>query len=123
MGRADVAARIEEYVKNKVKLPPMMMHCGTEDGLLARCRVFSQFVTEQNKLIAEEAAKDPSVASETDPAKKAKALGDLVAARRLNFLYMESPGAHNWPFWRDAGEGVIDFHWRTFRDAAKAGGK
>ena len=123
-GRVNVVARIEEYVKDKVKLPPMMIHCGTEDGgMIARSRTFSQFLAEQNKLIADEAANDPSLASETDPDKKAKALGALVAARRLNFVYLESPSGHNWPFWLSAGELVIDFHWRSFRDAPKPAGQ
>jgi S-formylglutathione hydrolase FrmB len=26
--------------------------------------------------------------------------------------YRESPGDHDWPFWRDASADLIDFHWR-----------
>jgi S-formylglutathione hydrolase FrmB len=29
--------------------------------------------------------------------------------------YLESPGKHNWPFWKAASSGVIDFHWKYFR--------
>ena len=27
--------------------------------------------------------------------------------------YLESPGKHDWPYWRDASPKVIDFHWRS----------
>jgi S-formylglutathione hydrolase FrmB len=119
--KLDINGRIEEYVKKGVHLPPMMIHCGTEDQLLGHNREMCKFLTEQNKLIASEAAKDPSVASETDSAKKARALDILMLSKRLDFQYIESPGAHNWIFWRGASENLVDFHWRSFRDAPKAG--
>jgi S-formylglutathione hydrolase FrmB len=119
--RMDILARLEKAVKAGTKLPPMLIHCGTEDALVEGNRQLEKWFIEQNKLIAEEVAKDNSVASETDDVKKAKAQNDLLAARRINFLYMESPGAHNWPFWLGGSEIMIDFHWRCFRDAAKTG--
>lgn len=122
--RMDILARIEKAVKAGTRLPPMLIHCGTEDGLIEGNRQLAKALVEHNKSIAEQVAKDPAVASETDPAKKAKAQAGLLAARKINFHYMESPGAHNWAFWRDGSEIVIDFHWRSFRDApAKAGTK
>lgn len=27
--------------------------------------------------------------------------------------YIETAGDHNWPYWRDASPGIIDFHWRS----------
>jgi len=27
--------------------------------------------------------------------------------------YLETPGAHDWPYWRDISSAVIDFHWRN----------
>jgi S-formylglutathione hydrolase FrmB len=112
-----IYGRIEEDVKKHVKLPPLLFHTGTEDGLVAENREMSKFLAEQNKLIAEQASKDAAAMS--DNASPDKLAADLVAARKINFLCMESPGAHSWPFWRDAAEGVIDFHWRSFRDAPK----
>ena len=29
--------------------------------------------------------------------------------------YRESPGIHNWAFWKGASAGIIDFHWRALR--------
>ncbi len=116
--RRDLLARLEKAVKAGTKLPPLLIHCGTEDGLLAANRELAKLLVDQNKLIAEEAARDAAVVSQTDPAGKAKALADLVAARRIRFWYVESPGGHNWAFWRDGSELMLDFHWRCFRDAA-----
>jgi S-formylglutathione hydrolase FrmB len=112
-----IYGRVEEDVKKHVKLPPLLLHCGTEDGLVAENREMSKFLAEQNKLIADGVAKEAS--AETDKDKRDKLTADLMAGRKINFVSMESPGAHNWPFWRDAAEGVIDFHWRSFRDAVK----
>jgi S-formylglutathione hydrolase FrmB len=28
--------------------------------------------------------------------------------------FKATAGKHNWPFWRDASGGVIDFHWKHF---------
>jgi S-formylglutathione hydrolase FrmB len=115
--RLDIPSRIEEAVKEHVRLPPMMLYCSTEDGygLLAENREMARFLVEQNRIIADEVAKE--AANQTDKEKRDKLTADLLAARRINFLSMESPGKHEWPFWRDASEIVIDFHWRSFRDA------
>jgi len=29
--------------------------------------------------------------------------------------YVESPGKHEWPYWRDVSSAVIDFHWRSLQ--------
>jgi S-formylglutathione hydrolase FrmB len=110
-----ISARIEEDVKKHVKLPPLLLHCGTEDGLLTENQEMTRFLAEQNKLIADEVTKE--AAAETDKAKREKMTADLLAARKIDFHSIESPGIHNWIFWRDASENVIDFHWRSFRDA------
>jgi len=115
--KLDLPSRIEKAVKQQVKLPPMLLHCSTEDGygLLAENREFARFLVERNRIIAEEAAKQ--AATEPDKVKRDKQTADLLAARQINFLSMEAPGKHDWTFWRDTSEMVIDFHWRSFRDA------
>jgi S-formylglutathione hydrolase FrmB len=121
--KIDIPSRVEAAVKNHVKLPPMMLYVSTEDwyGCCAENREFAKFLVEQNHLIADEAARE--AAGEPDQAKQDKLRGELVAARRINYISMESPGQHNWTFWRNASEMVIDFHWRSFRDAAPPVGK
>jgi S-formylglutathione hydrolase FrmB len=115
--------RVAEAVKRHVKLPPMMLHCSTEDGygLLAENQEMARFLVEQNKIIADEVRKEAG--GQADKDKRDKLTADLLAARKINFLSMEAPGKHDWAFWRDASEIVIDFHWRSFRDAAAQTGK
>ena len=60
-------------------LPPIYLHCGTEDFLLEQNRAMQKFLKEQD------------VACE----------------------YLETAGKHDWPFWKAASAGVIDFHWKT----------
>ena len=39
---------------------------------------------------------------------------DFLLKKKLRLEYRESPGKHNWSFWKGASAGMIDFHWRTF---------
>jgi len=114
--RIDLPSRIEAAVKNHVKLPPMMLYTGTEDryDCCAENRELAKLLVEQNRLIAAEAAKE--AAEQSDLASRDKLAADLLAARRINYISMESPGRHDWAFWLEASELVIDFHWRSFRD-------
>ena len=112
-----IAERIEQYVTDGVKLPPMMSHCGTEDFLLERNRGFNAFMAEQNKRIRQRL--EPQVAGIADQRERARKLDALVAENRLEFLYKESPGTHNWAFWRDASDEVVAFHWSHFKEAMK----
>ena len=38
----------------------------------------------------------------------------LLKSRGASFEYLESPGAHNWKFWKQACVGVLEFHWKYF---------
>ena len=86
--------RISQYVKDRKPLPPIYLHCGTEDHLISESRNLATFLMEQNTLLKGEKAE-----------------------YTLVFQYRESPGGHNWPFWRDASAAVADFHWRIFESA------
>ena len=77
---ADLQTRIDAYARAKTQLPPVYLHCGTEDRLLAG----------HNAL-----------------AKHMKSVGMAVEVR-------QSPGAHNWKFWKGASADMLDFHWRSF---------
>jgi len=110
-----IAKRVAAGVADQVKLPPIMLHCGTEDHLVKRNREFLQVLIDQNKLIRERLA--PQVADEPDQRQQRRKLGDLERKHRIDFTYIESPGGHDWPFWRDASAGVIDFHWKSFQKA------
>jgi S-formylglutathione hydrolase FrmB len=68
-------------------LPPLYLHCGTEDSLLAENRTLHEFLQKQG------------IACE----------------------YLETPGAHNWKFWKEASAGVINFHWKCLSSGASTG--
>jgi S-formylglutathione hydrolase FrmB len=42
-----------------------------------------------------------------------RAMHALLTELGIAHEYHETPGAHDWPFWRDASPGIIDFHWRA----------
>ena len=44
-----------------------------------------------------------------------RAMRDFLTQAKLPFEYLEKPGTHSWPLWRDSIAAVIDFHWRTFQ--------
>ncbi|MEI6082696.1 MAG: alpha/beta hydrolase-fold protein [Verrucomicrobiota bacterium] len=90
--------RLETRVAEGVHLPPMLMHCGTEDTLIGESRSLQAFLVEQNQKLAKS------------------------GKRTLVFQYKESPGKHDWPFWCDASVGIADFHWRSFEQAGKVAG-
>ncbi|GAG05949.1 unnamed protein product, partial [marine sediment metagenome] len=114
--RCGIYNRVAERVATGESLPPMLIHCGTEDFLLEENRKLASFLIAQNKAIRERLA--PQVADEQDERQRSRKLDALMAEHRLDFLHVESPGAHNWAFWRDASEAVVDFHWRSFQKAA-----
>ena len=101
--------RLEECVAKGVKLPPMFLACGTEDGLLEENRKFVAFLMEQNKKLKEK----PAEAAPAGP--DGRGTGMV-----LTFRYQESPGGHNWTYWRDASAAIADFHWRAFQEALAA---
>ena len=43
-----------------------------------------------------------------------KEIYKLLMEKGYQVDFKESKGKHNWEFWRDASEGVIDFHWKHF---------
>jgi S-formylglutathione hydrolase FrmB len=42
-----------------------------------------------------------------------RTMSAFLKEQGIDCEYLETPGDHTWPFWRDASVGVIDFHWRT----------
>ncbi len=39
---------------------------------------------------------------------------ETMKAAGCDIMYKESEGSHNWTFWKNASEGVLDFHWKHF---------
>lgn len=40
---------------------------------------------------------------------------DLLQSLKIPCEYEESPGAHNWAFWKSAMPDILDFHWRSLQ--------
>ena len=111
--RYDIYKRLTDYVAQGRKLPPIYQHCGTEDFLLGANRKFRDLLVNLNNRVRERLA--PKVADIADKREKRSALHKLMAEQQIDFSYTESPGAHNWQFWRAASRTVIEFHWRNFQ--------
>jgi S-formylglutathione hydrolase FrmB len=94
--RNEILPRIDALLANGITLPPMFIHCGTEDWLVGSGRRLLAFLLAHNESLA------------------------IAGKTPLNFQYRESPGGHNWPFWRDASEAIAEFHWRHFHAAGIA---
>jgi len=113
-----LAPRLAAWVEQDKKLPPLMLHCGTEDGLVDNNRRFRTFLIEQNQRIRQRL--EPQVADEPDPRQRQRQLNRLMATRRIDFTYIESPGSHNWDFWRGVSADLIAYHWKHFQQAQPA---
>ncbi len=115
--RCDIFKRIADYVAAGRKLPPIYQHCGTEDFLIGANRQFRDFLVNQNARIRDELK--PQVEPVTDARQKRATMAELMAARQIDFTFVESPGAHNWEFWHPASVAIVEFHWRSFHGPAK----
>lgn len=115
--RCYIPSRLKQQVADGVRLPPILIRCGTEDGLLKGNREFVDLLVAQNAEIARKMA--PMLKDITDPAKLREKTEELGRKMLIDFEYTESPGGHNWPYWRDASRAVAEFHWRHFQAATK----
>jgi len=44
-----------------------------------------------------------------------RAMAKFLKEQGVACKSVEAPGKHDWPFWRDASAGIIDFHWRSLQ--------
>ena len=114
--RYAVHALLKKRVAEAVRLPAMMLRCGTEDFLLNASRDFVTLLIEQNAKIKKTRI-DPLLKVITDKQAKRKKLELLRKTMMLDFEYTESPGAHNWPYWVGQSRATAEFHWRCFEAA------
>lgn len=82
-----LSPRFEKFVTSGGKLPPLLLLCGVEDFLKPSNRRFVDFLGSLNK------------PKPTHP---------------VRFEYCESPGTHDWAYWRDHIQKVAAFHWQNF---------
>ncbi|MEX0886868.1 MAG: alpha/beta hydrolase family protein [Phycisphaeraceae bacterium] len=106
-----IRRRVQARIDAGEPLPPIMLHCGSDDFLLDDNRALADFLAAQNRAIRERL--EARAGEDAD----GRAVTEQWARERIDYVYKESPGGHNWPFWRDASAAIVDFHWRTFQNA------
>jgi len=114
--RCDIPGRLEKFVADGVKLPPILLACGTEDGLIAQNRTFVKLLIEQNHEIINTRIK-PQLEGIADPLERRSKFEKLKAEMIINFAYLETPGGHDWPYWKGTSEDIARFHWKHFQAA------
>ncbi len=114
-GRASVPGRIESCIDEGRKLPPILLTCGTEDHLQQRNRKFVDFLAAQNRGVLEDASEE--LGAIEDKKARRRRVAELRAERMIDFTYVEAPGGHNWPYWRDTSAEIAEFHWKHFQAA------
>lgn len=115
--RCAVHARLEAWIADGKKLPPLLLTCGTEDRLIKANRDFVNFLAEQNQKIIDNRIK-PEVEKLSDKDEQRARFAELQRRWMIDFTYVETPGAHDWPYWRGMSEEIARFHWKHFQAAA-----
>lgn len=99
---------LEELVAAGKRPPPIMLRCGIQDWLIPSNREFVDFIGKQNKIIRERVEAEHTAI--TDP----RILRERVGEKLIDFQYVETNGAHDWPYWLSQSRALIEFHWRHF---------
>jgi len=114
--RCDIPLRLKKFVADGVRLPPLMLACGTEDRLIAQNRAFVKLLIEQNHETINTRIK-PQLKGITDNLERRNKFEKLKAEMIIDFAYLETPGGHDWPYWKGTSEEIARFHWKHFQPA------
>lgn len=110
--RVALASRFKRLVSEGSKLPPLLILCGSEDRLRDSNR---RFIDRLQAINAEELKK---YASELDslatPKERAARVLQIRKSALIDYEYRETPGDHDWPYWRDTMPAAAEFHWNHF---------
>ena len=108
-----LAPRLEALVSSGTKLPPLFLLCGSGDELKFGNRRFLDFLQSVND---KELKKRASELDEIkDVSQKRARIAEIRKASLVDFEYRESPGGHDWPYWRDEFAVAAEFHWKHFQ--------
>ena len=109
-----IVTRFDKQIQSGNGFPPVYQHCGTEDFLLQSNRKFRDTMTELNAAILKQvSAEIPDGSGDNRELRDRRR--ELFAKRGIDFRYVESPGAHDWPFWHGHIVELLDFHERHFK--------
>ncbi len=108
-----LASRLEALVASGKKLPPLLLLCGSGDSLKIGNRRFLDVMQSANDNELKKHAKELDAIS--DVGQKRSRIAEIQKASLVDFEYRESPGGHNWPYWRDEFAVAAAFHWKHFQ--------
>ena len=111
-----LAPRLEALVSSGTKLPPLFLLCGSGDGLKIGNRRFLDTLQSVSDNELKKHAKE--LEAITDAAKKRARIAEIQKSSLVDFEYRESPGGHDWPYWRDHFAAAAEFHWQHFQKKA-----
>ncbi len=94
-------------------LNPLLGSCAENEAAHRRASVF-----ERLRILRDAGTKLPPIflacGTEDHCLPGARRARDFLARQGIAAEYLESPGGHHWPYWRDISPRVLEFHWRTF---------
>ncbi len=108
-----LAPRLEAVVSSGTKLPPLLLLCGSGDELKITNRRFLDILQSVNDNELKKHAKELDAI--TDVGQKRLRIAEIKKASLVDFEYRESPGGHDWPYWRDTFAVAAEFHWKHFQ--------
>ncbi len=113
---AILSPRLAKLVRSGVKLPPLLLLCGSEDFLKPGNLRFVDLLSSLNGEIAASHTKE--LEGLDGAAKKAKA-AEIRERWMIDYEYRESPGAHDWAYWKGRSREVGEFCWKWFGKSAQ----
>lgn len=110
------SAAMGREIKVGVLLPPLFLLCGSGDGLKIGNRRFLDMLQSVSDNELKKHAKE--LEAITDVTKKRARIAEIQKSFLVDFEYRESPGGHDWPYWRDHFAAAAEFHWKHFQKKA-----
>jgi len=110
--RVALASRFKRQVSEGSKLPPLLILCGSEDSLRDSNR---RFIDRLQTINAEELKKHAAeLDSLATPKERNARISEIRKSALIDYEYRETPGGHDWPYWRDTMPAAAEFHWNHF---------
>lgn len=96
------------------RTPPLFFGCGSDDEALPINRRLGEFLAAQNRIIATRLASE--LESIQDPQERERALRQRLGEKLISYIVEESPGKHDFAYWKNASERIGMFHWKYFQE-------
>ncbi|CAN5758270.1 alpha/beta hydrolase family protein [soil metagenome] len=106
-----LSSNLAKLVRSGMKLPPLLLLCGSEDFLKPANLRFVDLLSSLNREIA--AGRANELAGLEGAAMKAK-VAEIRERWMIDYEYREEPGAHDWAYWKGRSREIGEFHWAHF---------